>query len=98
MIHPNRLIFLKAPTIEEVEAVVKKAGVSESQFERYHQIAPATIRRLRFGIRPMPAKHWHLFLSSEGKEVPVSKVVSLKPTSKAQKQRVAADSRLNKLV
>lgn len=75
--HPNRYKFLKAPTIEQIEAVVKKAGVTETQFERYYGLYARAICYARSGYREMPVKYWHLFLEEPPK--PYSKRISRTP-------------------
>lgn len=99
MIHPNKFKFLKAPTIEQIEEVVKKAGVSEAQFERFYNIFDGAIRQHRHGHRTIPARYWHLFLEDTNM-VPnsVSKSVSTLKSSKPKQKKPSADSRLNKLV
>jgi hypothetical protein len=59
--HPNKYKYLKAPTIEQIEAVVAKAGVSDAQFERHYGLYDGCLSHVYMGLKPMPAKYWHLF-------------------------------------
>lgn len=55
----NREKYLKAPTIEEIEAFMAKLGVTAPQFEMFYGIKPDTIRQIRVGERNLPCKWWH---------------------------------------
>jgi len=61
MITENNIKYLKAPSIDLIESVVKKFKVSESQFERFFGISKGTIKYVRMNLREMPSKFWHLF-------------------------------------
>lgn len=87
MIHNNNFKYLSPPTIEQIEAVVKAANVSEIQFERFHRIYIGCIKQVRLGIRPMPAKHWHLFFETSGG----SKSGSLSEPNTTEKRTIQED-------
>lgn len=100
--HPNAKRWLKPPTIEQIDAVVKASGTSESQFERFYGIYPNCIAGIRYGDKRMPVQFWHLFLAEDRKSflpnslpISVSKTV---PIAKTRKPNLSSDSRLNKLV
>lgn len=57
----NRMRYLKQPTMEEIDSFIKFCRVSELQFERFFRIAAETIKNVRNGDRPLPAKYWHIF-------------------------------------
>src|SRR5688572_24220235 len=97
MVHENNYKYLKAPTIEQIEAVVKAANVSESQFERFHGIYFGAIREVRMGKREMPAKYWHLFL--EAPQPVAGKAAGLKLVETAPKRtnRIIGVTRAEKL-
>ncbi len=56
----NRRLYLKAPTIEQIEKFRKKLKVSAAQFERFFGIPRATIRNIRVGGRDLPVKFWNI--------------------------------------
>jgi|SRR5688572_7726058 len=97
MVHENNYKYLKAPTIEQIEAVVKAANVSESQFERYHGIYEQCIKQVRMGLREMPSKYWHLFLDAP--QTTSSGAGSKRTPQTAPKRtgRVISSSRVEKL-
>ncbi|MBP6477757.1 MAG: hypothetical protein KBA90_13285 [Chitinophagaceae bacterium] len=80
--HPNCRRWLRPPTIEQIEAVVKASGSSELQFERYYGIYTGCIKNIRLGVKKMPVQYWHIFL--EDKESVVAKTVA-KTVSATQK-------------
>lgn len=97
MPHPNKFKYLKAPTIEQIEAVVKKAGVTDAQFERYNHIHEGAIKKIRQGKKQMPTKHWHLFFET----YPSHGVFSVaKPTSQTPKPRtkLKTNGQLSRLI
>lgn len=94
--HPNAKRWLKPPTIEQIDAVVKASGASEPMFESYHGIYIGCIIHVRMGFRNMPLKHWHLFLEDNPKNT--NKHTNKPVISKPKKQKVSADSRLAGLV
>lgn len=96
--HPNALRWLQPPTIEQIDAVVKKAGVSESRFEDFHGIYFGCICHVRIGFRDMPIKHWHLFLDPQQRATnrTPNKSNHKKPTNKRTK--VKATGSLSKIV
>lgn len=97
MIHPNTFKYLKAPTVEQIEAAVKAAGVSQAQFERYYHLHKDAIRFCLKGLRTMPSKYWHIFY-----EAPVNLRTPMrtKATSKAANKRtkVKTTGSLSKIV
>lgn len=97
-IHPNFYKWLKAPTIEQIDAVIKKAGVTQSQFERYYGIYPRAIAHVRCGASDLPAKYWHLFFEEPKKKVsdPVryTKKIDRQPPQKVRKKRTVKLSHL----
>ena len=95
--HPNAKRWLKPPTIEQIDAVVKKSGVSELQFERFYNIYPGCIKKVRFGGYRVPVQYWHIFL--EGKESMVPKSVPIfNPQTATPKQKIKDDSRLSSIM
>lgn len=64
MAHENQYKYLQPPTIEQIEAVIKAANVTDKHFERFHGIFPGAICDVRRGKRNMPVKHWHLFFET----------------------------------
>lgn len=85
--HPNCRRWLRPPTIEQIEAVIKASGVTVPHFEKYHGIYDGCIRHIRLGDKKMPVQHWHLFLEDTKTNVPnnVPKMVSV--TQKLQKRK-----------
>ena len=83
MVSENNYKYLKAPTIEQIEAVVKKTGVSEAQFERFHSIYDGAITHVRIGFRELPSSYWHIFLDPS---TSTNKQTNRKPV-KTPKQR-----------
>lgn len=83
--HPNTKRWLNPPTIEQIEAAVKKAGVSEFQFERYHGIYRGCIKNIRLGLRHMPSPYWHLFLDEENTVTTIQPPAKSKPKIKRTK-------------
>jgi hypothetical protein len=51
--------YLKAPTAEQVIEFVEELGVTDVQFERFYQMKPETIKKVRNGYRNLPKKFWH---------------------------------------
>lgn len=101
MIHPNSYKYLKAPTIEQIEAVVEKTGVSEAQFERVYGLYDGCICHVRIGFKPLPAKHWHLFLEPTLKPPnQMANRFTAKTTSRTPKtsRRVKSDGRVSNLI
>lgn len=96
-IHPNHYKYLKAPTVEEMEAVIKASGVCDAQFERFHQMHTCSIKFHRMGYRTMPAKYWHLFLESKSDQ-PKQKIKSNPHIPKKQKQKIKSNSRIASLI
>lgn len=78
MVNENNFKFLAPPTQEQIDKVLKAAGVSEAQFERYHGMYVGLITHVRIGFKKLPSKHWHLFLE-EPKSAP-----NFSPTRKAR--------------
>lgn len=95
--HPNLRRWLKAPTIEQIDAVVKKSGVSELQFERFHNIYPGVIRNIRWGSKRMPVQHWHLFLDPQNSIISnsIPKTTSFSLTKRTKPK---SSSSLSKLI
>jgi len=98
--HPNAKKWLTPPTIEQIDAVVKASGVSELQFERFHDIYPGCIKKVRFGGYRIPVQYWHLFLEDTKSMVPnlVPKSVSKIVPIKKQAPKIKKDSRLSELL
>lgn len=96
--HPNAKRWLKAPTIEEIDAVVEASGASEPRFESFHGIYIGCIAHVRLGVRDMPLKHWHIFLDKTP-EKRMNRNMS-KTTPKIPEQRTSASStsRLKRLI
>lgn len=65
MVHENNFKYLSAPTIEQIESVVKAVGVSEAQFERYYNLYDGAITHVRIGFRQLPAHYWHIFFEPQ---------------------------------
>lgn len=68
--------YLKAPTAEQVIEFVEEVGVSDMQFERFYEMAPFTIKKIRCGYRTLPKKYWHFIYE---KKVPVYGIGVSKP-------------------
>lgn len=64
MITENNYKYPKAPTIEQIDDAIKKAGITESQFERYHGMYRGMISHARTGFRELPSRFWHLIFDS----------------------------------
>lgn len=97
MPHPNKYKFLAPPTIEQIEAVIKKSGANESHFEAYHGMYRGCISNHRIGFRKVPLKFWHLFL--EDTRTAPNKLTNISPIkTPAPRPKVSADSRLSGLV
>lgn len=95
--HPNAKKWLQPPTIEQVDAVVKKSGASEPMFESFYGIAIGCIAKFRCGYRNIPLKHWHIFLEDNNSNI--HKYVPKTPRQRIlPKQKINADSRLTKLI
>lgn len=60
MEHPNHYKYLRPPTPEELDKVIKALGLSGRQFERYFGLYRKCVCHTMTGWRPMPAKYWHL--------------------------------------
>lgn len=62
MITENNTKYLNPPTLQLIDSVIKRFGVSESQFERFFGIPKGTIKNIRYeSDRMLPSKFWHLF-------------------------------------
>jgi hypothetical protein len=85
--HPNALRWLHPPTIEIIDAVIKKHNISETRFEDFYGIYFGCIRQVRMGIRSMPVQHWHLFFDTP--QSPDSRPAS-KSTPKQPNKRTKA--------
>jgi len=98
--HPNIKRWLKAPTIEQIDLVVKASGVSELQFERYYGIYPGCIKKVRFGGYRLPVQHWHLFLEDNKSLVPnpVPKIINKRVPNKPSQCKLKKDPRLANLI
>lgn len=57
----NRKIYAKPPSQEQVDAYIKKLGVSELHFERFFELPTGTIKVMRARRLNMPLKYWHIF-------------------------------------
>lgn len=87
--HPNYYKFLKAPTVEQIAAVIKKSGVTAKQFERFHHIPENVIPLVNGGHRNMPVKFWHLFLDDPNPQsAPVAKRPPIPKEKKRAKKRI----------
>lgn len=76
--HPNQLKYLKPPSWEQIEIVLKAHGVSGQQFERFYGMYPNQLAKIKCGDKNLPAKHWHIIyeclrMIDEGKPMPVYK-------------------------
>lgn len=56
----NKETYLHPPTVEQIEAFVKKCKVSYYRFESFFGIPKGTIKVVRAGQTPFPAKYWHI--------------------------------------
>lgn len=88
----NKFKYLRAPTIEQIDAAVKSAGVTDAQFERFHKIYPTCIYQVRCGFREMPAKHWHIFFETEPTSGHISKISSDSRPETAEKRTIEHDA------
>lgn len=90
MIHENNFKYLSPPTIEQIEAAVKAANVTESQFERFHNIYFGAICEVRMGKREMPTKHWHIFFETENSKT--GKISGIQTPNTTEKRTIELDA------
>lgn len=73
----NAKRYLKAPTVEEIDLVLKHLGVTATQFERFFNVYENCIAQLHMGARAnvtgrygqtyerkLPRKYWHLIFEN----------------------------------
>lgn len=72
----------KPPTIQQINSFVEQVGLSLSRFEKFFAIAPACLRNVRYGTRPLPVKYWHIFYERVIPEVGVGYVKAPKTRKK----------------
>lgn len=94
MIHNNNFKYLSPPTIEQIEAAVKAANVSESQFERFHHIYEGCIRKIRYGSKQMPPQHWHLFFETTPVPKSVPNITPKPAEIRAIDEAIAEENRM----
>lgn len=51
--------YLKAPSLTEIDDFIKELGISDLQFERYYEMTPKTISRIRAQRIQLPRRFWH---------------------------------------
>lgn len=51
--------YLKAPSLVEIDAFINELGISDLQFERYYEMTPRTISRIRAQHIQLPRRFWH---------------------------------------
>lgn len=57
----NTGLYLHPPSQEQIDAYVKKMGVTDAHFERFFKMPKGTIKVVRTGYMQLPKKWWHLF-------------------------------------
>lgn len=103
----NQKKYLKAPTVEEIDAVLKHLGVTAAHFERFFNIYPNCIAQLHmkeranvvreYGTytRRLPLKYWHLIFEN----LPSKHSQHLRPVTKqkikrAKKKKIKMDDKI----
>ena len=57
--HENVHKYLKAPSLAEIDSFIKELGISDLQFERYYEMTPKTISRIKANHIQLPRRFWH---------------------------------------
>jgi hypothetical protein len=57
----NRKKYLKEPTIDEIMGFVNQVGAPVAAFERFFAIPADTVKKVKNGVRTLPAAYWHIF-------------------------------------
>lgn len=57
----NLAKYKTPPSKEQIEALIKESGVSQSVFEIFFSIGKGVLRVVRCGARELPPRYWHIF-------------------------------------
>lgn len=110
----NSKRYLKAPTVEEIDLVLKHLGVTAAQFERFFNVYTNCIAQLHMGTRAnvtndngtyerkLPRKYWHLIFENlpTNKSSHLIAVTHVKPKIKRAKKmkKVKMDEKILALI